>query len=177
MTYKNDIIYGKHCVLRPVNEEDSEFIVSIRNQSRLSRYISKSAESIEDQRQWIIEYLKRRKIGTEYYFIACDLHGNPCGTVRIYNIKEHECTGGSWVMSPITPIEVSLESYLLPLAFAFKTLSKSVLHIDVRQENTRVWKWHELCGAIYISENKLERFYDYIPARYSIAENRVQKSI
>ena len=177
MTYENNIIYGIHCVLRPLGEEDAEFIVSLRNQSRLSRYICKSVESIEDQRQWIIEYFKRRMTGTEYYFIACDLQKNPWGTVRIYNIKDDECTAGSWIMKPGSPIEVSLESYLLPMAFAFETLSKRVLHIDVRRENTRVWKWHEACGAVFIREDELDRFYDYFPAVYPVVKKRVYSTI
>ena len=177
MTHENGIIYGTHCALRPVKEDDSEFIVSLRNDSRLSRYISKSADSIEAQRQWIIEHLKRRELGAEYYFIACDLQGNPWGTVRIYNIENDECTCGSWVMIPGTPIEVTLESYLLPLAFAFEILSMRVLHIDVRRENTRVWRWHELCGAVFIRENELDRFYDYTPAVYPVAKKRVYSII
>ena len=80
-------------------------------------------------------------------------------------------------MLPGTPISVSLESYLLPMRFSFTILSKNVMHIDVRKTNTRVWKWHELCGAIFIREDDLDRYYDYTSNTYLIAETMVCKLI
>ena len=173
MNYENGIIHGRYCSLRPVRVDDAEFIVSLRNEPRHSRYISLGADSAEAQRQWIISYLDRHKAGNEYYFIACDLDGKAWGTTRLYNFHDTECTGGSWVMLPGAPTAISLETYLLPIRFAFEVLSKEVMHLDVRRDNRRVCKWHEMCGAIVMKEDELNRYYDYDPVVYLIAEKLV----
>lgn len=177
MTYENEIIHGTHCLLRPAREEDAEFIVALRNDPRLSRHISKGMQSAEEQLKWLQAYQERNKAGLEYYFIVCDLLGNSCGTVRVYAVTKREATVGSWVMTPGSPLAVSLESFLLPMTFIFETLAKQVLHIDVRKDNVRVWKWHELCGAVFLREDNLLRYYDYTPASYSVAEARVRNTI
>jgi RimJ/RimL family protein N-acetyltransferase len=177
MTYENQVIRGTYCILRPVREDDAEFIVSLRNDAKLARHISKSVESVEQQQQWIRSYFGRNKEGLEYYFIACDLDEVPCGTFRLYNVTECECTGGSWVMRRGAPLPVSLESYLLPMRFSFTILAKKVMRIDVRKENLRVWKWHEMCGAKFIREDDFDRYYEYSPEGYPVAERAVYKII
>ena len=175
--YTNEVLYGQFCTLRPVQIEDAEFIMELRNDARRARYISAGSDSVDAQRLWIRRYLERRKLGEEYYFVACDINSEAWGVIRLYDIQADECTGGSWVMRKGSPTAVSLETYLLPIHLAFKVLSKQVMHIDVRKANTRVWMWHEMCGAIFQSEDQLNRYYDYTPAVYSIAENRVYSSI
>jgi len=174
---ESGVILGKFCKLRPVTVNDAGFIVRLRNDERKSTYISKGVQTIEAQADWIVSYLQRYSEGLEYYFIACDMEDKACGTVRLYRINDHECTGGSWVMKAGTPTAISLETYLMPLHFAFETLSKSVVHIDVRKENTRVWKWHEMCGALFIGEDENYRYYDYLPESKLIAERMVSRLI
>jgi hypothetical protein len=177
MKYENGIIRADHCLFRLIHLDDSEFVVNLRNETRRSRFISKSAETADAQREWIRSYLPRHEAGHEYYFIACDLNNTPWGTVRLYDIGETECTGGSWVMLDGAPLSISLETYLLPMWFAFHVLSKKVLHIDVRKANTRVCKWHEMCGAELLREDGLDRYYYYTPESYSIARRIVHESI
>jgi len=170
---ENGVILGKFCKLRPVTVGDAGFIVRLRNDERKSTHISKGVQTVEAQADWISFYLTRYRKGLEYYFIACDMQDKPCGTVRLYHINAHECTGGSWVMQAGTPTAISLETYLMPLHFAFETLSKSIVHIDVRKENTRVWKWHEMCGALFVNEDEHYRYYDYLAESLPIAERLV----
>jgi len=173
MKNKSKTLSGRFSILRPVDEADADFIVKLRNDPKLSRHISRTDSSVEKQREWIRSYFQRNSAGNEYYFIACDLAGVPWGTVRLYHIQADECTGGSWVMGHGTPMEVSLESYLLPMEIAFTILNLNVLHIDVRKGNKRVLQWHESCGAIFTHEDEENRYYDYTPAVYPFAKNRV----
>ena len=173
MKLENQIIYGNFSIIRPVTEEDAAFIVGLRNEPQRCRFISATASSVEKQREWIRGFLERNSEGLEYYYIACDSSGNAWGTVRLYDILKRECTGGSWVMKPGSPLGISLESYLAPLFLAFEVLKMHVMHIDVRKGNKRVLQWHESCGAIYVREDAENRYYDYTPEVYPLAARRV----
>ena len=52
---------------RFVVEEDAEFILSLRNDIKLSKFISPTSSSISDQVNWIKEYKKKEKV--RKYFI------------------------------------------------------------------------------------------------------------
>ena len=60
--------------LRLVDEEDADFIVSLRSDEKKSRFISYTDPNIETQKNWIREYKKRENEGKEYYFIASDVN-------------------------------------------------------------------------------------------------------
>ena len=54
---------------RLVNEDDAEFIIDLRTDKDLSRYIHDTSPDLDNQIQWIREYKKREAEGKEYYFI------------------------------------------------------------------------------------------------------------
>jgi len=175
MKYENGQILGRYSVLRPVREEDAAFIVSLRTNPQLSRHISATDSSVESQRQWIRGFLERAAHGLEYYFIVCDLQGRSWGTVRLYDIKDDACTGGSWLMTQGSPLSASFESYLAPMFLAFEVLKLHVMHIDVRKENKRVWRWHESCGAVFQRETDMDRYYDYPRSIYPGIAEKIDK--
>ena len=55
--------------VRLVEEDDAEFILKLRTNRKLSRYLHKTDADIEKQIQWIRNYKKRELEGTEYYFL------------------------------------------------------------------------------------------------------------
>jgi hypothetical protein len=173
MEYINNEILGKFMRCRPVLISDAEFIVKLRTDPHRSKHISKTASSITKQQEWISAYLDRWHRKEEFYFIVQDLQGLNCGTLRIYNILENECTAGSWVMQLGTSPAVSLESYLAGLFFPICVLIKPIVHIDVRASNKRVWSWHESCGAVFTHEDSENRYYYYNKESYETAKQRV----
>ena len=173
MNKNDDVLTGKHCYLRPVREEDASFVVELRTDSQRARFISQSVASVNEQVQWIKSYQQRHQAGKEHYFIACSHDGCAWGTSRLYDIDGFVCTGGSWVMLAGAPLGVALEAYLLPMRVAFSVLGLTLMHIEVRRANTRVWRWHESCGARFVREDAMYRYYDYMPAAYPLAERRV----
>lgn len=54
--------YGLH--VRLVGEEDAEFIVHLRTDEKLSRYINKTNVGVDKQKEWIKQYKKRERYGT-----------------------------------------------------------------------------------------------------------------
>ena len=55
--------------VRFVEESDAEFILSLRTDPKLSRYLHATDNDVEKQRQWIRKYKEREAHGKEYYFM------------------------------------------------------------------------------------------------------------
>jgi RimJ/RimL family protein N-acetyltransferase len=161
MRFESGSILGEHSYYRPVQIEDAQFILDLRSDPKLNKYISATPPLLEDQEEWIKRYFERNLKGKDYYFIACDLTGTPSGTVRVYDVQDKEATGGSWVVKPNSSIGLSLESFLVPMYMTFEILGKDIMNIDVRMENKRVLRWHEMCGALFIKEDQLNKYYNY----------------
>ena len=54
---------------RFVNESDAEFIVKLRTDPVLGKWIHSTDSDIENQKQWLREYKERERNGLDYYFI------------------------------------------------------------------------------------------------------------
>ena len=70
--------------VRFVEESDAEFILSLRTDPKLSRYLHATDNDVEKQRQWIRKYKEREAHGKEYYFMYIK-NENKLGVSRIYN--------------------------------------------------------------------------------------------
>ena len=117
-------IEGKYINLREAEVGDSAFILSLRTDSKKSRYIHKTKNDLEAQ----MEYMERYKAqNDEWYFIVEDKQGNSLGTNRIGryplwhpSLVEKDDIGvlspASWLMASFAnPLE-SLESDSLQIS-------------------------------------------------------------
>ncbi len=114
--------YGLHC--RLVQEEDADFIVRLRTDPVLSRFIHETSADIMDQKRWIQQYKEREAIGKDYYFIFF-LNGEPVGVDRVYNISQMSFTFGSWVFLRGLPFWVPIAGAIIGREIAFEMLDKS----------------------------------------------------
>jgi hypothetical protein len=85
-------------------------------------------------------------------------NGESVGTVRLYDVQEDSFCWGSWVIVPGTPPSVALRSAALIYDFGFNALGFRFSHFDVRKGNGSVNRFHQRTGAIVISEDS-ENFY------------------
>lgn len=148
--------YGLH--VRLVTEDDAEFIVSLRTDKKLGRFINETSPDIKDQIKWIQSYKKHEKKGTDYYFIYFK-DEQPIGVNRIYNILENYATIGSWICSPSNDTETSLATYFFMLDILFEYLYLDLTIFDVRKKNTHVWKLHKMAGAVNVGESELDYYF------------------
>ena len=71
--------------LRPVTLEDAAFIVELRSDPLLNRYLHEISPRVEDQVAWLERYFLRPD---DYYFIVEDADsGKPQGTIGIYDVE------------------------------------------------------------------------------------------
>lgn len=95
---------GKYVNLRSVTEDDAEFILLIRNNPEISKYLPPLNVTVEQQRQWIA---KQRADKDSYYFILETPDLNPIGTLSVYDIvNDHaECGRLCSIGKPLSTIE------------------------------------------------------------------------
>jgi hypothetical protein len=144
--------------VRLVDVNDVDYILSLRTNSHLSRFIHQTDDDREKQIEWIRNYKEREREGREYYFIYL-LGGKPVGVNRIYNIFEYYGTIGSWICNPGNETEVSLATYLLMFDLMFDYIKLDITLFDVRKENKHVWKLHKMLGAQSVGESDIDYYF------------------
>ena len=132
---------------RLVVEEDSEFIVKLRTDKVLSRYLHPTDSSIEKQKEWIRSYKQRERNGEDYYFIFFK-GDRPVGLNRMYSIHDTTFTTGSWLFDPDAPFECSIAASIIVRELAFEVLDLKFedaydgCHVD----NKKVMKFNHMIG-------------------------------
>lgn len=156
----------KNIVLTLAEVEDAEFILSLRHNGKLNRYVSQVSPDLDVQKEWLISYKKREAMRTEFYFIIRDLNNNPLGTVRLYDFQSGSFCWGSWMVAPDSPRKTAIESALSVYEFAFYTLGFKRSHFDVRNNNQKVIDFHKRMGAEEAHSNELDTFFIYKKETY-----------
>lgn len=149
-------ISGLGIALRDASIKDAEFILSLRMDPRLNRYISKVNGELAQQEAFLESYSRN---DDEAFFVIEDEDGCSLGTIRMYDQRDDSFCWGSWIVHPDAPRKTGTRSALLLYYYAFDHLGFKRTHFDVRQLNEAVWKFHEECGAVLSRETKLDRFY------------------
>lgn len=144
--------------VRLVNEKDVDYILSLRTNKHLTRFIHQTDDDRYKQLDWIRSYKKREQEGREYYFIY-HLDEKPVGVNRIYNIFEYYGTIGSWICNPGNETEVSLATYILMFDLMFDHIKLDITLFDVRKVNKHVWKLHKMLGAQSVGESDIDYYF------------------
>ncbi|MGO0706533.1 GNAT family N-acetyltransferase [Pseudomonas paracarnis] len=152
-------LQSKTVKLRLIEEQDAEFVLKLRLDDRYNQFLSSVNPSVEAQKEWIKQYKNDEVEGIQYYFIIERLDGTPCGTVRIYDLKEDSFCWGSWILNEDKTRYAALESAFLVYQFAFEHLDFTKSHFDVRKGNDRVISFHEKMGAVKTGETELNLLF------------------
>ena len=149
MVYVEEI-KGKSMNLRPVEISDAEFLVKIRNDEKLAKYLHPISSSVEDEKQWI---LKQRDREGDYFFMICDLADKPIGAVRLSGIDDNSGEVGS-LISYGNSVQ-NIEAEFRMINFAFDVIGLDFLHGYTLTENRAVISYHKKFGYVYEDEEKV----------------------
>ena len=144
--------------VRLVTEEDAAFIIKLRTDEKLSKFISRVDNDVNKQREWIREYKKREAIGTDYYFIYF-YNDTPIGINRVYNVHDGVFTFGSWICLDKLPFNIPMATAIIAREIGFyelgcyKELEIGGTHVD----NKKVLRFSEMLGMIYDGTMELEK--------------------
>lgn len=159
MKLPTDYIIEKYGLkARFVVESDAEFIVDIRTDESLSKYIHTTDNDIQKQKEWIRAYKQREAKGSEYYFIFY-VDDIPYGVERIYNIKEDSYEHGSLVFKKESPFGASIKADIITREVGFDVLRKKINLFDVSKGNNGVISYHLRYKPEVIGED--EESYHY----------------
>ena len=133
--------------VRLVNEGDVDYILSLRTNKFLTRFIHQTDDDRDAQIEWIRRYKQREAEGREYYFIYL-LNGNPIGVNRIYNIFEYYGTIGSWICNPGNEAELSLKTYILMFDMMFEHIKLDITLFDFMASS--ILSFAEFCSFLFL---------------------------
>ena len=148
-------VVGKTLTFRNADVEDAAFILSLRNDSEKSRYLSPVSAAVADQQAW----LKRYAAADDQAYFIIEYQGESIGTVRLYDPQGDSFCWGSWILKNTRPSHAAMESALMVYAYAIDHLGFKSAHFDVRKGNERVWQFHERFGAYRTAEDEVDYFY------------------
>jgi len=151
-------LQSKTIHLRLIEPSDAEIVLSLRLDARYNQFLSTVAPDVEAQRQWIDRYKLDETAGTQFYFIIERNDGVPCGTIRVYDLREDSFCWGSWILNENKTRFAALESAFLIYEFGFNNLGFAKSHFDVMKGNERVISFHKKMGAVVTGEDE-QNFY------------------
>ena len=149
--------YGLH--IRFVQESDAAFILRLRTNEKLSRFINATSADVSQQIAWTRNYKTREAAGTDYYFIFEKNIGTPVGVCRIYDVEEGKFTTGSWLFAPEAPVGASILADIITREIAWELWPEALQYFDVKKDNTTVNKYHTTFKAEIIREDAENYFY------------------
>lgn len=134
-------VSGHGLRLRSAGVEDAAFILGLRLDAALARFLGDTAPDLDAQRDWM-----RRQEAREgdYYFLIETLAGRPVGTAGIYEINAGSAEWGRWILQP--GVQAAVGSALLVFEAAFAHLGLERVYSRTVEDNAQVVSFHDSCG-------------------------------
>lgn len=159
--------------IRLVEETDADFIVELRTNEKLARYINATSVDISTQKEWIRAYKNRECEGMDYYFIYY-YHDEPIGLNRLYDITEDTFVGGSFVFKSGVPFELPILATLNSFDIAFNVLDKKTAFGDIRKGNKKVIRFHNILEVEFTSNDDDNLYYKYSKEVFNKKKNQLE---
>ena len=153
-------------IFKLVDKEDAQFIVDLRTDSTLSRFLSQTTNSVTDQEKWIENYKVRKSNKKEYYFITLNKKGDRLGLNRLYNFDEKSFEIGSWLFLPNLVDSSSIIGDIAARDFGFEVLNFEYCRFEVRKLNKSVVRYHLNYGPEKIGEDDLNFYFKLGKEKY-----------
>lgn len=166
------LIRCKNLILREVEPSDSEFILSLRLDEKLNRYLSKTQPDVELQREYIKKYKTKNN---EYYYIIESLDHKKLGTGRLYEISGDRFKVGSWLIANNAPVYTAIESILYLYDFAFTTLGMKHANFEVDKKNERVIAFHLRFGSKIVGDDGVSYHFEFQKEDFKKVKEKYKK--
>lgn len=139
------VVEGFGYRLRPAGDDDADFIVGLRTDDVLTRYLPRISASRERQLEWFASYYKTP--GDYYFIVERKIDGAAEGAISVYNIGVEPGGGewGRWVLRHGSLAAV--ESALLIYRFGLSTLKLGHMYSRTFAANLPVLSIHDRCGT------------------------------
>jgi hypothetical protein len=149
--------YGLY--VRFVEENDADFILSLRTNPNLNKYIHETKPDVELQRTWIQRYKERQKNEEDFYFMFEKPQGAKLGVCRIYDINEESFTIGSWIFSQQAPVGSSILADIITREIAYERFPLKKHLFDVKRTNITVNRYNETYKSELLYQDERTNYY------------------
>lgn len=166
------VVEGAVWRLRPVADGDADFIVSLRSDPALNRYLHRGGQTAQAQREWLAAYYER---AGDYYFVVERADGTRAeGLVGLYdvNAETRAAEWGRWILRPGSLAAV--ESAWLIYRFGFEELGLADIYCRTVADNHHVVSFHDSCGVARRTLLPDHFTIDGVP--HNAVEHRVDRS-
>ena len=136
------VVEGSAFRLRPVEVSDAEFMVRLRKDETLSRFLNETSGVVMDQQNYIRSYFSKED--DVYFIVERRDNAAPQGMIAIYDIKDGRAEWGRWILQEGSL--AAIESAYLIYVAAFEFLKLDTVYCRTVQENQKVVSFHESCG-------------------------------
>lgn len=161
------VIEGPAFRLRPVGDDDAAFILGLRNDPELGRFLHPTQGGLAGQQAWLDSYYAQP--GDYYFVVERRNNGAAEGVVSIYDIKAERGEWGRWILQAKSP--AAIESAWLTYRCAFETLGLESVYCRTVATNRSVVSFHDSCG---IGKRRiLERHFDLGGEKVDAVEHEV----
>lgn len=176
MTVVDELLLNRfNVVKRFVEEKDASFILSLRTNEKLGRFLSSTTNDVDLQEKWIKSYKTRENKGIEFYFVFENLNGHKYGLSRIYNIDEYSFEIGSWLFSSESPEGVSILADLATRDYAFSRFDFEYCRFEVRKLNRNVVNYHKRFNPQLVCEDEQNYYFKLNRNSYVLFREKLLK--
>ncbi len=171
---------GTTVYFRLVELSDAEFILNLRLDPKVSRFLSPTDSSLNKQLAWLQGYKEREAAGQEFYYIIHRRDNDlPIGTIRIYDfdIRKSSFCWGSWIVNSDKTVSAALESSIFISDKGFFELGFNHCHIDVVKTNAKVLRIYNKMGYKIVDEDERLVYHSYPKQAYEQDRDRLLELI
>lgn len=138
------VVEGEAFRLRPVEVKDAAFILHLRTDPELSRYVHPVSGRLEDQEAWIRDYGARED--DWYWIVARRFREESEGTIGLYDLQRDfaRAEWGRWILKRGSL--AATESAWLLYRVAFEYLDLNEVYCRTLVKNAQVLSFHDSCG-------------------------------
>jgi RimJ/RimL family protein N-acetyltransferase len=168
----NFVVEGCAYRLRPVSDNDAGFIIKLRSDPELNRFLHLTSPSIEAQLEWLTNYYSRP--GDWYFVLERRYDSTAEGLISLYGFDTYEGSAewGRWILRKDSMAAV--ESAMLIYRFAFEELCMREVYCRTAAENQSVVSFHDSCG---IAERRvLSNHFNLNGRKLDAVEHRVRRT-
>jgi RimJ/RimL family protein N-acetyltransferase len=168
----NIILEGPAFRIRPVEDSDAAFVVKLRQDTGLNRFLHATAPDINSQLAWLEKYYARED---EWYFvIERRSNGVLEGLISIYDVNPQRSSAewGRWILRHGSLAAV--ESAWLIYYCAFNEIGLHEVYCRTIRDNEAVVSFHDSCGIS--CRTLLPRYTKLNGLELDVVEHRVDRA-
>ena len=157
--------------MRPISNDDAEFILMLRNDNKLNSYLNKTSNEISDQISWLKNYYEKND---DFYFvIERKKDKRQEGLIALYDVDYENNTAewGRWILR--TGSMAAVESALMIYKLAFEEMKLEKIYSRTVLLNKKVVSFHDSCGIT--NKKVLKNYFEFKEKRVDTIEHTVDK--